>query len=216
MGLDWPNDNWHVADLILAEEMFILAHGRRGTLRIHLYVLQAGLAAAALTELHLLNRIELNGAVVRVCDRTPTGDHLLDRVLTLIAQATPRLPYQWVELLALDIEDHIVARLTDRGACLPLPVTWTRGLRLTPSPAELARITRERIVSALHRGDLDGRDVAIGGLLWAVGLAGRVLRGAPISRLYIGRVAAKDWRAAAARAVIWKDMPTPYVGGYGT
>jgi Zn-dependent protease with chaperone function len=184
--------------LLLADELYMIAL-QVGQRRIPGDVLAAGLAAAVLSELRLLGRIEVADtaeASLHASDISPTGDRFLDAVLRRVRQAGAHPAYQWLQMLGPDVSDAVYRRLSRHGAAT-VPIVDT---------------TRSRLVQALRHGDLQGRDVALGALLWGTELAGPVLGRSLWTRFWLGRVAHRDRLAIAIRIIIGIHMPTPSIG----
>lgn len=182
--------------LMLPDILFIIANtGRR---QIPDDVLAAGLAAAALAELRLLGRVEVADtpeATVRVAAVTATGDGFLDSVLDWVAQAGSGPAYLLLQTLGSPVAGAV----------------GSRAHRWIDDSADIARTARTDIVEALDTGDLDGRAMALGALLWGTELAGPVLGWrSRTSRFWLGRVARRDRLALAIRTVIGIHIQLPY------
>jgi hypothetical protein len=189
-------------ELLLPDILFILA--RAGRRQIPPDVLAAGLAAAALAELRLRGRVEMADtaeAALQVTDSTPTGDPFLNSVLNRVTQADPDPAYRWLQTLGPAVAEA-VGRRVDR---------WI------VDDAGIARTARTDIVQALRTGDLNGRAMALGALLWGTELADSVLGWrSRWSRFWLGRVSSRDRLAVAIRTVIGIHIRLPYVGAGGS
>ena len=198
-------------ELLLPDEFFLLAYGLSGRRRIGINAFEAGVTAAALAELRLRARIRLEDspATVVVCDATPIGDRFLDSLLARIAAGRRRPADEWLQILRLDVTDAVARRLELLGR-------YQRGhygrqthpVNYAAYDASRIQRARDGITQALNTAEPDGRDLALGALIWATELAVPVLgRTALASRFWLGRIARHDQLAAAARAVI--DLNTP-------
>lgn len=192
-------------ELLLPDELFLLAHEPKGLRRVPLDAFEAGLAAAALAELRLRARVSLTDtdeAIVAVHDVTSTGDRFLDSVLARVAAGWPRPAYQWLQLLGADVADAAARRLELMGLYQP-GTSGNTDPNHTPFDAARTQQVRRRIMQALTVGDLDSRDMVLGALLWGTELAGPVLGSTSVSaRHWLGRLAARDRLAMAIRIVI--------------
>lgn len=194
-------------ELLLPDELFLLAYTPSGVRRLSIDAFEAGLAAAALAELRLRTRIRLDEtgeATVVVCDATPTGDRFLDSVLTRVAAGRPRPAYQWLQTLGPDVTEAVVGRLELR---------YLYPSRRARYDAGRARRVRTGIVHALDTGSLDSRDLVLGALLWGTELATPVLGWTAVgTRFWLGRLARRDQLAVAVRTVIGLNTPLPAPG----
>lgn len=198
-------------ELLLPDELFLLAHEPKGHRRVTLDAIEAGLAAAALAELRLRARValtETDEATVAVDDATPTGDLLLDNVLARVAAGGPRPAYQWVQLLGSDVADAVARRLGLLGLSPRDSHGNTRRSEQVLDGVDRTRQARTRIVHALNAGDLDSRDIVLGALLWGTELTAPVLGWTSLwARFWLGRLAARDRLAVAVRTVIGLNTP---------
>jgi len=181
--------------MLLPDLLFIIARSARR--QVPSDVLGAGLAAAALAELRLRGRVEVADtpeATLRATDATATGDPFLDSVLDRVAQAGPAAAYLWLRNLGPSVAAAI----------------GRRGRRWVADGGNVAQTARTDIVEALNTGDLDGRAMALGGLLWGTELDGSVLgwRSAT-SRFWLGRVSRRDRLAVAIRTVMGFHIRLP-------
>ncbi len=103
--------------LSVAEELFLLALDETtGALKpLSKGLLGRALAGAALMELALLNRVDVDLKELRLAGRAPTGDSLLDAILDEIAAAPAvRSSADWLDLLAhqgVAIQERVRDRL---------------------------------------------------------------------------------------------------------
>ncbi len=178
--------------MTLREALFLLAHHPSGRPRIPHYVLEAGLAAAALMELRHLGAIEVTGDG-HVVVRSPSpggGDPLLERLLRQLTEGPPRRPHELLPELGGDVEQVTLTALVSRGHC-----------RLDAEAHLVAVGTaghRDDARNAMKNGAGD-----LGALVWATELSGHVLGPAAlVTRLRLGRQAAGDPLALAVRQVV--------------
>jgi len=197
-----------VAELLLPEQLFLLGYSPSGTRRLSADVFEAVLGAAVLAELRLRGRVRLaptEAATVVVVDATPTGDPLLDPALDRVAGAREMPAYRWLQRLGSGVSGTLAERLLG-----PVSSLDRRQARAVTAQA------RAGVAHALKTGDLDGRELALGALLWGCELTGPVLgRTAFGTRFWLGRVAARDPLAVAIRIVIGLNMPLPGATGGG-
>ncbi len=211
-----PSQN---TELLLPDELFLLAYQQSGRCRIDSDILAAGLAAATLAELRLRARVELadtDEAVLRVCDRTPTGDRFLDSVLGRLAAADPHPAYQWLQMLGPDVADAVRRRRKTLFGVFSYDRAGKYVFNVATGVADAMDKARAGIVQAIHTGDVDGRDLALGVLLWGTELTAPVLgRRSLWLRFWLGRAARRDRLAVAIRTVIGLHMPVPATGSGG-
>ena len=101
----------------LRETLFLLAHHPSGRSRIPNFVLEAGLAAAALMELRHLGTLEVTDDGPVVVLRTSSGDPLLDRLLHQLTTGPPRLPHELLPACGGDVKQSVMAGLAAHGHC---------------------------------------------------------------------------------------------------
>jgi hypothetical protein len=177
----------------LRQTLFLLAHRPSGRPRLQNFVLEAGLAAAALMELRRFGVLEVTGdGNVAGHGPVPTGDPLLDRLLHQLVSGAPRPPHELVPAWGGEVKQSVRAALAAHGHC-----------RLD-SAGHL-----DAVVLGSHRDDArdavrhdlsSGQTSDLGGLLWATELSGYVLGPtALVTRLRLGRQAAADPLALAVR-----------------
>lgn len=156
----------------LAEELVLLAYddetGRPSVSRI---ALDLGLAAAILVELMLRDRIVADGGL-RVVDRTPTGEPVLDEVLARVGADAPHPVMSWLQRLRLGVRDLVLKSLVQRGVIRDQAVTALEYIPLhrypTVDPSSEAR-TRARLAEALTGASIpDERTAALATLVAGV------------------------------------------------
>ena len=179
--------------MTLRETLFLLAHHSSGRPRIPNFVLEAGLAAAALMELRRLGTLELTDhGHVAVRATSPSGDPLLDRLLHQLTTGPPRLPHELLPACGGDVRQSVMAGLSAHGHC-----------RLDPAGHVVAVERaghRDDARSAITHGVHGGVASDLGALLWATELSGYVLGPAAfVTRLRLGRQSAADPLALAVR-----------------
>jgi Golgi phosphoprotein 3 (GPP34) len=175
----------------LAAELLLLAHDIRGKCRIAPAAIDCGVAGALLSELRLAGRLTLNGSVLVAAGGPPTGDPILDDLLTEIA-ATSRTPREWVtRLRGTGLTERLLARLVDSGQ---VEVDRHRNYGLfaeTWYPVRdivaLWEAHQRVVIAATTPAGPDPRTLALGAVATAAGLA-KVLF-----------ATSGDWRALAAR-----------------
>jgi Zn-dependent protease with chaperone function len=206
-------------ELLLPDELLLLTQRWGGRSRPNTDVLDAALAAAALAELRIRQRIELADGrlgIVRVRDPTPTGDRFLDSVLARI-DAGPAFPaYEWLQTIGPDV----ATAAYERGRSFGRHWAYNENGRYTlqyPEREAALHTTRSRLVEALRTGEYEGSPAVLGMLLWATEMLKPVLgRTALIPRFWLGRLAARDPLMIAIRTVIGLYMPLPSDGSGGS
>lgn len=100
----------------LVEDLFLLAtDASTGRPLIDTTHLDLGLGGALLLDLVLQQRLAPRDSHVMVTDPRPTGDPLLDRVLSEIAAAKPHEPGHWVRHLTHGLYHIVRDRLVEAG-----------------------------------------------------------------------------------------------------
>ncbi|MGY0003900.1 GOLPH3/VPS74 family protein [Micromonospora sp. I033] len=200
-----------MTDLLLTDELVLLAHDDAGVNRLGRPHLDHGLAGAVLLELALAGRIEVIEGRLAVTDPAPTGVPLLDQALATVAGDRPRKPKDWIGRLAKGLPDRVLDGLVGAGLLRRDSdrVLWVFPRTRYPSPtgAEPAVETaaRERMVAALAGdGPVDARTAALLTLTRAVGLDRKLFRELPGDRVKarLAEIAAGDWASAATRKAI--------------
>lgn len=136
----------------LAEELVLLAYddetGRSSVSRI---ALDLGLGAAILVELMLRDRLVADGGL-RVVDETPTGEPVLDEVLSRVAVDAAHSAASWLQRLRHGVRDLVLESLVQRGVIRDQAVTEMEYIPLhrypTVDPSSEAQ-TRARLAEAL-------------------------------------------------------------------
>ncbi|WP_432972445.1 GPP34 family phosphoprotein [Dactylosporangium sp. CA-233914] len=189
----------------LADELFTLSFGPDGRRRVDLRTFPAALAAAALTDLRLRGCVTVDGTLTATGE--PAGDPFLDAVLERVAASRSRPVHAWLEELGPDVVETVAARQRLLGRYQERSGTHAHNDRVDRAAAPAAR---ERILTALDAGELDGPDVALGVLLWAAELTGPVLGvRAAQARWLLGRFGTQDPIARAVRTVTGLDTKLP-------
>ena len=102
--------------ITLVEDLFLLAtDASTGRPLIDTTHLDLGLGGALLLDLVLQQRLAPRDSHVMVTDPRPTGDPLLDRVLSEIAAAKPHEPGHWVRHLTHGLYHIVRDRLVEAG-----------------------------------------------------------------------------------------------------
>jgi hypothetical protein len=182
--------------MALRETLFLLAHRPSGRPRLQNFVLEAGLAAAALMELRRLGTLEVtDDGYVAVRSLSPTGDPLLDRLLHQLADGPPRPPHELLPACGGDVKQSVMAALAAHGHCRLSPA----GDVVAVEPAN----RRDDARDAVQLGVRSGEASDLGALLWATELSGYVLGAAALAtRLRLGRRSAADPIAMAIRQAV--------------
>ena len=168
----------------LAEELLLLIRDEDGSLsRAPEWLIRYALGGAVLMDLALENRVDTDAQRLFLVDSNPTGDCLLDPILTEIAQTdqTHDALY-WVEHVtrhADEIRETALARLVDNGILKLsdyrfLRIFGTRHYLLADADAERELFRRIRAV-LLTDAIPDPRDIVIVTLAVGCGLVGHVL-----------------------------------------
>jgi hypothetical protein len=203
----------------LPEEFVFLAHAPSGRLRTETLMAWAGTAAAALAELRLHDRVTYDprAGVIVVDNDTPIGDRLTDAVLATIAAADPAPPHEWLDKIGLDLYDGVSQDLGLPVPGFPVNTSPTRRRDL-PEAATFTAHLRTEMQADLAAGQMDGRAVMLGTVLWGSQLLDEVLGWrAPVDHLTLAHHAARDWLGIAIRNVIGArtKLPSQHTGGWG-
>jgi hypothetical protein len=188
----------------LAERLLLLAYKDDGTPEGDADAVDYGLAGAVLMDLMLAGRVDLAESRVVVTDAAPTGDPVLDEVLTKIAAAAkPAPPQDWVQELTL-LRERLLGRLVERGVLrrerdkVLLVFPRTRYPASTGGEPAVETETRRELQSAVDgAGPVDPRTAALCALVRAAGLDGVVFPGRPSEQL--------RERLAAIASTAWPD-----------
>ena len=158
--------------------------------------LEIGLAAAALLELTLADRIDTDLESLYLVNAAPLGDPTADPVLAQVAASTEtRSPESWVRRIGAQfgarIGDAALARLVERGILerapgnhyfLTAPVARSR--RYPAADGESADEVRIRLMKVLFSDDIpEPRDADLIGLAEACGIFTRILSRAELERV---------------------------------
>jgi Golgi phosphoprotein 3 (GPP34) len=114
----WSGVPWARVPLLLADELFCVAHDdRTGRSRLHPRVLGLGLAAGLLGELVLFGRVDIaDGGGIKVLDREPPADALAHSTLSMVmAQPQHRDVRTWLAFLAETSVESVAQRLVLAG-----------------------------------------------------------------------------------------------------
>nr|WP_188190070.1 GPP34 family phosphoprotein [Nonomuraea sp. SYSU D8015] len=105
-------------DLLLAEELLLLAYRPKGSPLVELESLDYLLSAAVLAELAVRGRLELRDGRLQVIDPAPVGDDELDRPLGRLTATEPAPEFgdYWNSMYTPDRRARLLRRLADRGA----------------------------------------------------------------------------------------------------
>jgi MFS transporter, MHS family, proline/betaine transporter len=146
----------------LIEELLLLTLEDRGGEfdRVPEAFLVCGIAGGALIDLSLHNKLDSDLSGVWAIDNTPTGDKVLDGVLTEIAGESARLdPRAWIVRLsgkAMAMREAAIRQLCDRG------ILRKEGPRYLWTAASAAHQTKRRIFDLLFSDDIPSpEDVAL-------------------------------------------------------
>lgn len=158
----------------LAEELLLLAYDdETGKATMPRISLDLGMAAAVLVELALAGRIAYSDGALVAVDPTPTGEPIVDEVLTRIAaDDAPRSPSSWVQRLRHGLRDKILGDLCGRGVVRDVDETELGFIHVHRYPTVDASVeteTRQRLADALTGGPVpDERTAALATLVAAV------------------------------------------------
>ncbi|HEX3973201.1 MAG TPA: MFS transporter [Stellaceae bacterium] len=146
----------------LIEELLLLTLEDRGGEfdRVPEAFLVCGIAGGALIDLSLRNKLDSDLSGVWAIDSSPTGDAILDGVLSEIAAESARLdPRAWIVRLsgkAMAMRDAAIRALCDRG------VLRKDGMRYLWTATSAAHQTKKRIFDLLFSDDIPSpEDVAL-------------------------------------------------------
>jgi len=143
------------------------------------------LAGAAICDLALLNRIDTDPDKLVVLSKEPTGDPLLDEVLTAILSVGSTLRVSgWLNVLSeisKNLESAALDRLVARGILRreEKKILWVFGVRRYPTVDNQERTeVRTRLANLILGDDLpDPRDAILISLLCASHLADKIFAG---------------------------------------
>jgi hypothetical protein len=159
--------------MTLAEELFVCGINDEG----HPPSIPATLGAGIVAELVLAGKIQLDDHGLKLFDQTPTGDPVLDKVLSQLHQdfVAKMTPAAILLSLGMEVTPIVRQRVVDEGAV----VTEKPRRRWLGLPGrELYRVTprigepvRERLRAALAGESVDERTAALAAIAQARGMA---------------------------------------------
>ncbi len=212
--------------LSFAEELLLLALNDEKGVIIDKTSVKYGLIGAVLMDLALRNRIDTDPENLMIVDTTPTGDAILDEVLTKIAQSsTDKTIRYWIVNLSYDskaIEEKLLNRLIQKGILKKKEqkILWVFSLRRYPvqdkkEEKEVKTRLREVIFSDMIP---DPRDIVLTSLIKACYLTNEIFSDKEINvvRERIEQIAKMDLIGQAVSKVIESiiqaiAMTTPYM-----
>ncbi|MGR6922262.1 GOLPH3/VPS74 family protein [[Actinomadura] parvosata] len=201
-------------DLLIAEELLLLAHTPKGKPLVNLELLDWTLSAGVLADLMLLGRIELRDGRIGVTDPAPIGDAELDPALDRLSMREQAPPFEdwWPAMYTPERRARLPARLAERGAITRETRTYLKLFKeeVYPEadPAPRASLHR-RVLAALEPGgEPDPRTLARVSLAHAAGLIAKALpkadrrRAAELAgRDRLGSLVAAAFKQAAGESV---------------
>ncbi len=107
--------------LTFAEEILLLAlDDQQGVIKpLPVSAMEYALSGGVLMDLALANRIDTDLKQLRVVDKTPTGDLILDETLRILqSQPIAQTTTHWLSYLAgqaKDLQDRVLKRLVEKG-----------------------------------------------------------------------------------------------------
>jgi len=107
--------------LTFAEEILLLAlDDQQGVIKpLPVSAMEYALSGGVLMDLALANRIDTDLKQLRVVDKTPTGDVILDETLRILqSQPIAQTTTHWLSYLAgqaKDLQDRVLKRLVEKG-----------------------------------------------------------------------------------------------------
>ena len=156
--------------LTFTEEILLLLGDEDGAfLPIRQHAFECALAGAVLMDLAFANRIDTDLAALRVTDPAPTGNPMLDRVLTKIGERTSTTDAPtWIRLLSTEdaatIREKALANLVQRGVLARHEERFLWAFGTVRYPTADNRVEAEikaRIERALLEDIPDPRDIAL-------------------------------------------------------
>ncbi|GIJ50050.1 hypothetical protein Val02_69360 [Virgisporangium aliadipatigenens] len=145
-GRSWPRTEPadQASPVLLAGDLFLVAHQKTRRCEIHSRVLASGLAGSLLAELVLFGNISAKNGVLKVERREPPRDALAHSVLdTMLSQPQHQDLSTWVRFWETSAVDEVAKRLQRRGLVRKAP-RW--GVRRSRSGWET--VGREDVVAA--------------------------------------------------------------------
>ncbi|WP_446664250.1 GOLPH3/VPS74 family protein [Flexivirga sp. B27] len=198
-----------VADMLICEELLLVATGGDGKPVTAKSRLDLALAGATLCELAACQRVGVKNGRVAVLDSRPGGDPLLDNALAIFARRDGKKPAKVLPEVAKGMTDRTYQRLVDTGA-----VQHVGGGFLHPSRYPVldvaardalvaggGRVLAETAAPDLHSGSLIAPLAAADAVTkvydsHSFGLSGRELKKRAKA------VGEQDWAAGAAAAAV--------------
>ncbi|KAA6184818.1 GPP34 family phosphoprotein [Thiohalocapsa marina] len=157
--------------LSYAEEILLLAlDDETGAIKpLPAQAMHYALAGALLIELAMAGRIDTDLQTLRVTDRAPTGDALLDDVLQRLTapQPVPRKTSDWLGQLVTDMPDlqeRVLARLVDKGVLRieDRRILWVFAVRRYPLLEDReVREVRARLRAVIDSDDIPSPEEAV-------------------------------------------------------
>lgn len=191
----------------LVDEIVLLAYDDT-TGRSRAGYLEFGMAGAVVLELALAERVDVAEGRVRVADRSPVGDRLLDGSLAALAADKPRRPKAAVERLAKGLKQRVLDDLTARGL-LREERAKALGIfpyrRYLPRDAGAEADARRRLKSAVDLGRAgDARTAALASLVFALGMERVVFpdRRRSDTRRVLKAISEGSWASEATQAAV--------------
>jgi len=169
--------------MLLADELYCIAHDDRGRSRVPDRAVDVGLAAALLGELVLTGHVDVCDGRLEIVDGSQPQDALAYTVFEqLLAQRQCRQVRIWLALLAGWSFDAVGERLERRGLVTRTKKRWGRVTRYIPVDPCAAAVPADRLRRQLVRGVPEVvADGLLLGFVQHIGLADVVLRDAPAS-----------------------------------
>ncbi|GIJ19543.1 GOLPH3/VPS74 family protein [Micromonospora lutea] len=153
----------------LAEELLLLAYDdETGKATLPRISLDLGMAAAVLIELALAGRIAYSDGALTAVDPTPTGEPVIDDVLTRIVADTPHSPSSWVQRLRHGLRERILGDLCEQGVIESVDETELGFIRVHRYPVvdpSVEEETRQRLAVVLTGAAPDERTAALATLV---------------------------------------------------
>ena len=179
--------------LTLAEELVLVALDDEAGSLVDLppFYLELALAAALVMELSLSGRIDTDPEKLFVLSSTPTGNAILDEVLSEICAEPNPLPTKaWLSRLSEygpALGERIIRSLVERGVLrlAEKRLLWVFKTRVYPPTSGLEeREVKSRVMTLLNNDEIpDARDALLIGLLRGTGILNWLLTGAELDRV---------------------------------
>ena len=177
--------------LTFTEEILLLLGDEDGLfLPVEAHAFECSLAGAALMDLAFAYRIDTDLEALVVIDETPTGNPMLDRILSKIAAHAETTDTQsWIRRVSEEdaalIREQALASLVERGVLERRRERFLWAFRSERYPTldgEAERAIRARIDDVLSDDIPDPRDVALIGLVDACQILPELLTGEEIEK----------------------------------